>query len=29
MNIGVLTIHGLGFHPNGRLDQAARHRDIA
>ncbi len=26
MNIGVLTIHGLGFHPNGRLDQAARHR---
>lgn len=26
MKIGVLTIHGLGFHPNGRLDQAARHR---
>jgi ribosomal protein S6--L-glutamate ligase len=27
MKIGVLTIHGLEFHPNGRLDQAARHRD--
>ena len=26
MKIGVLTIHGLGFHPNGRLDQAARHK---
>ena len=26
MKIGVLTIHGLGFHPNGRLDQAARRR---
>ncbi len=26
MKIGVLTIHGLGFHPNGRLDQAARYR---
>ncbi len=26
MKIGVLTIHGPEFHPNGRLDQAARHR---
>jgi ribosomal protein S6--L-glutamate ligase len=24
VNIGVLTINGLGFHPNGRLAQAAR-----
>lgn len=26
MKIGVLTIHGPEFHPNGRLDQAARHK---
>lgn len=26
MIIGVVTIHGLAFHPNGRLDQAARQR---
>ena len=26
MIIGVITINDLAFHPNGRLDQAARHR---
>lgn len=26
MKIGILTIHDLNFHPNGRLDQAARYR---
>ncbi len=24
MNIGILTVHGFGFHPNGRLQTAAR-----
>lgn len=27
MKIGILTVHDLAFHPNGRLDQAARHRN--
>ncbi len=27
VNIGVLTVHDLTFHPNGRLDEAARHRN--
>jgi ribosomal protein S6--L-glutamate ligase len=27
MKIGILTIHDLNFHPNGRLHQAARHKN--